>query len=331
MKFLKIFSNPFTIFYLVFAYTIAFSIWWAYLLFAKNEAAFREKIELDKFHFQERNSADAVYEETEVYQVQLKKYERQKLMIVTEGGVFVVLLLLGLLQVRRVFSKEIELAAQQRNFLLSITHELKSPLSAIKVALQTMARRSLDAAKTEKLIFNSLGDIDRLESLVENILLAAKIEREEHGLSKVSINISELVESVARRYTNNKKKIVIETVIQPDVMLKTDAVGFTSVVINLIENALKYTEEKKKILVLLSAENNEVKLTVADEGIGIPVNERENIFKKFYRIGNEETRKTKGTGLGLYIVQRFVEIYNGSIAVKENSPQGSVLEISLPC
>lgn len=323
-------SNPFSIFYFVFAYTIAFSIWWAYLLFAKNEAAFKEKIELDKIHFTERYGNVIAYETTKVYQLQFNKYKRQRVMIITEGGVFIALLLFGLLQVRRVFKKEISLVSQQKNFLLSITHELKSPLASIKVALQTMGLRNLEQEKSEKLINNSLNDIDRLESLVENILLAAKIERKEHGLSKIDIDVSELVEKLTKRFVNNKKKVQFFLNIQSGIILQTDPVGFTSIIINLIENALKYSSEGKKIEVVLEQADTNILLQIKDEGIGIPEAEREKVFEKFYRIGNEETRRTKGTGLGLYIVKRFVEIYEGEISVSDNQPSGTVFTLSFP-
>ena len=300
------------------------------MLFAKNEAAFKEKIELDKIHFTERYGNEVAYETTKVYQLQFSKYKRQRVMIITEGGVFIALLLFGLLQVRRVFKKEISLASQQKNFLLSITHELKSPLASIKVALQTMGLRALEQEKAEKLINNSLNDIDRLESLVENILLAAKIEREEHGLSKIDTDVSELVENVAKRFANNKKKVLFDVHIQPGIKLQTDPVGFTSIIINLIENALKYSSEGKKIEVVLEAADTNIMLQIKDEGIGIPEEEREKVFEKFYRIGNEETRRTKGTGLGLYIVKRFVEIYEGEISISDNQPSGTVFTLTFP-
>ncbi len=330
MKKQGLLSNPFSIFYFVFAYTIAFAVWWAYLLFAKNEAAYKEKVELDKIHFTERYGNVVAYETTKVYQLQFNKYKRQRVMIITEGGVFIALLLLGLLQVRKVFKREISMASQQKNFLLSITHELKSPLASIKVALQTMGLRTLEQEKTERLIHNSLSDIDRLESLVENILLAAKIEREEHGLSTIEVDVSELVESIAKRFVTNKKKVHFDLHIQPNIKLQSDPVGFASVIINLIENALKYSSEGKKIEVALSASETIVSLHVKDEGIGISEEEREKVFDKFYRIGNEETRRTKGTGLGLYIVKRFVEIYDGEITISNNQPMGTIFTLNFP-
>lgn len=322
-------TGPFKTFYFVFTYILAFALWWAYLLYAKNETAFNEKIELYKINF-EKSNPGVDYNTSKDYLQIVSKYHRQKFMIVTEGGVFILLLMVGLLRVRRVFLREMELAAQQRNFLLSITHELKSPLATIKLSLQTLTKRKLDPQQSEKLIGNSLLDLDRLESLVDNILLAAKIEREEPGLSHDEINVSEIVRSVADRFNHNKKEIAIKEEIKSDVYLNADGLGFTSVAINLIENAIKYSPERTEINVVLREDEGNVFLSVADNGIGISDEDKTRVFQKFYRVGNEDTRKTKGTGLGLYIVKRFVEIYKGEISMKDNTPNGSVFALRFP-
>ncbi len=310
----------------MFTYILAFSLWWAYLLYAKNETAFNEKIELYKINFEKINPG-VDYNSSKQYTDIISKYHRQKFMIITEGGVFILLLLLGLLRVRKVFLREMELAAQQRNFLLSITHELKSPLATIKLSLQTLTKRKLEAEQSEKLIGNSLLDLDRLESVVDNILFAAKIEREEPGLSSDEINISEIVRSVADRFSQNKKEIVISEEIKNDVYLNADTLAFTSVVINLIENAIKYSPEQTEIKVTLIEDEDNVLLSVADSGIGISDEDKSKVFEKFYRVGNEDTRKTKGTGLGLYIVKRVVEIFKGEISIADNSPKGTVFNL----
>lgn len=322
-------SGPFKTFYLVFAYILAFSLWWAYLLYAKNETAFTERIELQRITFQKDNPK-LDYTASKDYKDLVSKYNRQKFMIVTEGGVFILLLLLGLLRVRKVFLREMELAAQQRNFLLSITHELKSPLATIKLSLQTLVKRKLEPEQSDKLIGNSLVDLDRLESLVDNILFAAKIEREEPGLGNDEINVSDIVRAVTDRYLHNKKAIAITGEIKPDLYLHADALGFTSVVINLIENAIKYSPEQTAMHVVLTEEGGSIVLKVADNGIGISGEDKNKVFEKFYRVGNEDTRKTKGTGLGLYIVKRVVEIYKGEISIKDNTPKGTVFTLRFP-
>jgi signal transduction histidine kinase len=327
---LKLFGkNPFVLFYIVSGYIIVFTLWWAYLLASKNETAFSEKIELNRVAYQ--SHANIIkYEDTDGYLKLYSKYKRQRVMIVGEGLFFLILQVVGLLQVRRIFGKEIELAAQQRNFLHSITHELKSPLSGVKLSLQTLIKRTLEPEQKNKLIDNALSDVVRLESLVDNILFAAKIERDTHGFSDEEVSLSEIVAIVAAKFTNNKKNIDIRTNIQDEIYYNTDQVGFTSVVINLLENAIKYSTAGSQVEIHLHHTDSQIILEVKDEGYGIPDEEKKKVFEKFYRIGNEDTRNTKGTGLGLFIVSRFVEIYRGRIDLIDNSPKGSVFSLSFP-
>ena len=178
----------------------------------------------------------------------------------------------------------------QRNFLLSATHELRSPLSTVKVSLQTLQKRRLEPEQSEKLISNSLSDLNRLESLVNNILFAAKIEKDEPGFMDEEINVSELVHALADRFKDNGKSISIHTHILPDMFLETDVTGFTSVVINLVENAIKYSEPDTTVEVKLAQEKGKMVLTVADQGIGISAKDKKRVFEKFFRVGNEDTR-----------------------------------------
>ena len=327
----KVFSpNPFKTFYIVFTYILIFALWWAYLLYEKNETAYKEKIELNRIQFKEFTDSTALYSSTQEFKEIHSKYLRQKVMILTEGSVFILLLVVGLFRVRKVFLEEMKLADRQRNFMLSITHELKSPLSTIKLSLQTLNKRKLESEKSERLINNSLVDLDRLETLVDNILFAAKIEREHPGLSDEDANVSEIVQLVSGRFIHNKKNIKIEPNIQEDIYMNIDVMGFTSIVTNLIDNAIKYSEAETAIQIVLEQQDGKVVWKFIDAGIGIADEEKEKIFEKFYRVGNEDTRKTKGTGLGLYIVKQFIKIYGGEIEVKDNANGGSAFKLTFP-
>ena len=319
--------KPLTMFYIVFGYIIVFSIWWAILLYQKNETAFNEKVELNKIFYTTTNPT-VEYTSTKDYQSLYEKYGKQKQMILSEGLVFIILLFGGLWQVLSVFLKEIELNNQQTNFLLSITHELKSPLASIKLSLETIERRDLEATQVKKFLTNSLSDVDRLESLVENILFAAKIESNTHGLIEQASNLSTIVNNSVKKFEMLKKNIVLKANVAENVILNIDPIGFTSVVYNLIENAIKYSPINSEITINLQQTDTKVFFTIADKGIGIAENEKNEIFKKFYRVGNEDTRKTKGTGLGLFIVKRFVEITNSEIEVLQNEPQGTIFKIT---
>lgn len=299
------------------------------MLYDKNETAFEERIELNDIRFKQKGGIGE-YRHTADYEQVLSKHKRQRFMIIAEGSVFIALLFFGLMRVRKVFLNEIKLANQQKNFLLSVTHELKSPISTVKLSLQTLLSRKLEKEKSEKLITNSLADVDRLEKLVENILFAAKIERDEPGFSNEITNVSGIVLLAVDKFSLNKKSIPIVSKVQSNILLNCDANGFTSVINNLLENAIKYSEEGAAIKVSLETENSGVVLRVVDNGIGIPDEEKDRVFEKFYRVGNEEIRRTKGTGLGLYIVKRFVEIYKGNILVSDNLPKGTVFTLQFP-
>ena len=253
---------------------------------------------------------------------------RRWIMIAGEGSVFVCLLLLGIYQIRKSFNKETALSNQQKNFLLSVTHELKSPIASAKLQLQTLQKRELDRDKQKEIIANAINDTDRLNNLVENILLAAKIEnnvftshKEEYNLSEyITEGMNQTIESF--RY---KQRVVLD--IEPNIFMKIDRMSFPSIILNLFENAVKYSSGDSTITVGLKKQNQKIIVSVADEGLGITDEEKKYIFKKFYRIGSEETRKTKGTGLGLFIVDFLVKQHNGIISVRNNVPKGTIFEV----
>lgn len=321
--------KSFVLFYIVFGYIVVFSAWWAYLLYKTNETAFLERVEINAANFEQQQFSDKNYFVTAEFKELSDKYNRKRTMIILEGSVFIVLLFVGLLIVRRILMQEIELAELQKNFMLSVSHELKSPLASIKLNLQTLSQRQPEKAIADKLIHNSTTDIDRLESLINNILLASKLEVRPAQNTR-EVNISDICFVVAEKQKSNAKRINIVEFIEENIDYKTDAVEFTSVVNNLLENAIKYSAEETTIKLSLKENEREIELKVTDEGFGIPQDERNRIFEKFYRIGSENTRKSKGTGLGLYIVKRFVETNRGIIALAENKPQGTVFTIVLP-
>lgn len=252
----------------------------------------------------------------------------QVLMIVGEGTVFLLLLLFGLFKVRQAHTKELELNQQQKNFLLSITHELKTPIATTKLQLQTMQKHTLSPDKQQELIKHALTETERLNSLIDNVLLANRLDSGEYLFKKENKNISQLINDLLKRYYKaqlDKNEIITD--IEEEIYLKIDGHIFPSIIINLIDNAIKYSFQSKTILVFLTKQKNKIILTVTDSGSGIPEKEREKIFHKFYRVGNEDTRATKGTGLGLYIVKYIVENHQGKISARENKPQGSIFEI----
>jgi signal transduction histidine kinase len=316
--------KPITIFFILVAYILLQFSWWSYLLIELNTDVIAHKIE----NVQLRNT-DPDQRRAEEKLLSDKLVER-KWMIAGEGGVFLVLLLLGSIQTYRSFNKEMSLARQQKNFLLSITHEFKSPLASVKLYLQTLLKHDLEKEKKVSFINNAIADADRLNNLVENALLASMIDHKGYIFHKEEINLSALLRLIVHRFQslpgfNNK----VETDFQDGILMNADKMAFSLMLNNLFENAIKYAKPGTTISSTLKKSNTKIILTVKDEGPGIPDAEKTKVFEKFYRLGKEETRTTKGTGLGLYIVKYIVEHHQGKITVYDNVPEGAVFEIIL--
>jgi signal transduction histidine kinase len=276
------------------------------------------------------NHNEQSYLESVEYTKLEEQYGRQKWMIISESAVLLILTILGIWRIAKSRQKEIEVANQQRNFLLSITHELKSPIAAIKLALQTFSRRKLNEAQHAMLTNNALNDTQRLNKLVEDLLLAARVDGG-YSYSFAEADLVQLInKSIDIAAANFSGEIEFNNQIDEAYIQRADHTMLTSAFLNIIENAIKYAKESKKIIVNLKSIKNQYNLEIVDFGQGIPKSERENIFNKFYRIGNEDTRKTKGTGLGLHIVKQVITAHKGFISVKANVPNGSIFSILLP-
>lgn len=254
----------------------------------------------------------------------------RKEMIIGEGIFFMIIFVFLSFRLKSAIVREFRMQEQQRNFLLAVTHELKSPLASIKLYLQTVLKRDLSKEQQHQFMSNSLKDIERLDYLVENVLLATKLEGVRPYFPKEVLNFSELIEGVATLLQVNACTTqVIELDVEPNIQIYADRFAITNVVTNLIENAVKYSPSGKKIAVhLKSTQSGDTLLfSVADEGVGIANEEKRRIFDKFYRVGDEGTRKTKGTGLGLYIVKTVLEKHEAQIGVRDNHPTGTIFEV----
>jgi len=252
----------------------------------------------------------------------------RKAMVIGEGIFFMLIFVVGALKLKRAFVREHKIQQQQQNFLLAVTHELKSPLASIKLAIQTILKRDLSKEQRDQFLSNSLKDIERLDDLVGNVLIATKLENLRYNFPKEQIDLTELIKNVAGRLQiHSCTSQVIKTELQSDIQIEGDRFAITNVVTNLIENAVKYSPPCAHVVVKLASENGNVLFSVADHGIGIADHEKKLIFNKFYRVGNEDTRKTKGTGLGLYIVKTVLERHRAQISVKDNAPSGSIFEV----
>jgi signal transduction histidine kinase len=294
------------LFYLLTTYIVLQFAWWAYMLVDLNKSLYA-------------NADEGVL-------------RMRILMVVGEGAVFMAFLLAGIYIMQRTIRKELALVKQQRNFLLSITHELKTPIAAMKLALQTLTKHTgLPAEKREPLQQKALENNQRLEQLIENVLLATRIENDAQLMTYADTHLATLVHRAVQRIAAAHPDAAMRIHSRADEHLRahTDAVALEAIVTNLLENAIKYGEGSPVELSLARKEKWLV-LQVSDSGPGIPQAEKAAVFAKFYRMGNEETRSKKGTGLGLYLVKELVHMLGGTIALRDNQPTGATFEVLIP-
>lgn len=324
-------SRAFIFFNVVFIYIIASFAWWSYLLHKNNFENYNEIVDRQFNQYLQTGGVPSEFEKQPDVKKMRDSFRRTELMLYGEGAVFLILISIGFWRIRKTFREEIALTRQQNNFLLSITHELKSPLASLKLAMQTLQKRQLQYEHVKNMADMSMDDIERLEALVENILLASKIESANFKLDKELLDLSATTKNIFDRiklkYQTHR---IFEEDIDKNIYVHADRLSFSSVIYNLIENAIKYSDEGALIKVILKGDEHQAFLCVADNGIGIPEPEKTRIFERFYRIGREETRTTKGTGLGLFIVKQIVSLHQGNIAVKDNQPKGSIFEVTVP-
>ncbi|MDI1356228.1 MAG: HAMP domain-containing sensor histidine kinase [bacterium] len=317
-------SRSIVILSILFGYIILQFLWWELLLVKQNGLIIDEKQKLTELS--STNEQQLLHDLSVLH----RKKTTQTVMIVSEGTVFLLLLLFGIYKIKQSMDKETVLNERQRNFFLSVTHELKTPIAATKLQLQTLQKQKLDENTQKHLLQNALLETERLNGLIDNILLASRLESDEVLLKKEKQNLSMIIPQVLNRYylpQITSGDLVVD--IEPDVFCTIDVHAFPSIITNLVDNAIKYSVEKIDIRVGLHRVRNEAIITVTDKGCGIPNKDKEYVFTKFYRAGNEETRRTKGTGLGLFIVNYLVEKHKGKIGIKDNTPAGTVFELKM--
>jgi signal transduction histidine kinase len=207
--------------------------------------------------------------------------------------------------------------------MMAITHELKTPISVAKLNLETLQKYHLDEEKQKKLLRMTLQETSRLDTLINNILVSSQLEGGGYINSKEELDFSSLLKDCIKLAKSRYSERTFIENIEDEIEIAGDPLLLQLMISNLIENAVKYSPKEKPITCNLSKTNNKVVLNIIDEGIGIADTEKSKIFEKFYRTGNESTRKAQGTGLGLYLCRKIAEDHNADISVTNNVPSGS--------
>ncbi len=303
------------VYWVLLLYMLAALVWWFIAL--QNQNNLMASMRLVQLKKDDPNYLQKVV-------VIIDSQRRKTAQYIGEGSTFLALIIIGAVFVFRAVRRQIKLAQQQQNFMMAVTHELKTPIAITRLNLETLQKRQLQEDVQRKLISNTLQETSRLNTLCNNILLAAQLEAGLNASSKQEINFSELVEGCVEDFVNRYPNRSISTTINESIYINGEEVLLQMLVNNLLENALKYSPKETSITIKFDEEKNTIRLQIIDEGIGIAEFDKKKIFDKFYRAGDENVRTTKGTGLGLYLCKKIVEDHKGNIAVVDNQPQGSI-------
>ncbi len=301
-------------------YMLLALIWWTVLLANNNNEIYLKNIALHRHNPQLTIDPDELQ-----FAIDKTKFhhDRIRLMIIGEGIVFGMSLIIGMWMIQKAHNKEVEQTQNQKNFLLAITHELKSPIASVQLITETLIKRKIPFEDQTNLLQSILSENKRLEKLINNLLLATKLDTN-YQYNFENIDINQIIrQCIGRQLIQNPNATISYTYDQP-IWILGDKEALDSVFTNLIENGIKYGSALSKIDIGHKVIDKQRYIMIRDNGVGIPEAEKEKIFNQFYRVGNEKTRKTKGTGLGLYITNKIIKAHKGKIKV-ENHPEGGVV------
>jgi signal transduction histidine kinase len=240
-----------------------------------------------------------------------------------EGSFFLLVLLSTVALIGVTLRQRTELLRRQQNFLAAVSHELKSPLASIQLSAETLLLRDPDKEGRTRIADRMVAATERLGAMVTNLLDAARLDEHQVKLTSEVVDLDKLVSHVLEPIVcmGHVHGIEIENKVPAGMQIFADAAAVKSVLSNVISNAFKSVQAKGGSSIQITAEaeaagpHSMVAMEVTDDGVGFAPGEGERLFDKFFRPGNELTRKTKGAGLGLHIVQRFVDLDGGRTSI----------------
>ncbi|REK10036.1 MAG: sensor histidine kinase [Planctomycetota bacterium] len=248
------------------------------------------------------------------------------------GTSFLGLVLVGVVLYLLISIKGIRLTQRQSNFIDSVSHELKSPIASLKLYLQTLSRRPVTGEQAANFYRFMLDDVQRLDTLINHMLDAARLDQQPQEAELVDVELSEILRNCAEtacvRYRLPETAIRLST---SEAIVRARPIDLEIIFRNLIDNAIKYGGTPPEVEIDSQFVADGVVTRIVDNGPGIPAKLRRKIFGRFVRLGSELERSQTGTGLGLFIVRTLVRRLHGDIVVTDRQGQsGTIFKVRLP-
>jgi signal transduction histidine kinase len=308
------------IYWMLLLYIVAALVWWFISLTHQN--TIMRDFEISNLRSKTDSTSMPVLYQQELQEI-TAEHKRNKSKYIGEGSIFFLFIMLGAAFVYRSVRRQFNLQQQQQNFMMAVTHELKTPISVTKLNLETLQKYNLDPEKQKKIIRTTLDETARLNFLTNNILIASQLEGHRYDSSREELDLSTLLKDCLQDFRTRFPDRIFKEDIEDDADIKGDQLLLQMMINNLLENAIKYSPKENPVTAVLKKSRPGIELQIKDNGPGIPDEEKNKVFSKFYRIGNEATRKTQGTGLGLYLCRKIALGHNADISVTNNEPLGS--------
>ncbi len=223
--------------------------------------------------------------------------------------------------------------AIRRDFVANVSHELKTPIGALNLLAEAVAEAKDDPESVVRFAARMHTESERLTRLVQQIIDLSRLQNDTLSDEATVVKVDELVAEACEHSATEaeRKGIDIATAVEPELLVHGDRAQLHAAVSNLVENAVTYSPEESRVAVTASVDADDVRITVADHGIGIPGEEIDRIFERFYRVDPARARNTGGTGLGLSIVKHVAASNGGSVEVWSEPGSGSTFTLVLPC
>ncbi len=221
---------------------------------------------------------------------------------------------------------------REKQFTSDASHELRTPLAVIKGTMEVLIRKPRNQQEYENKINFCISEVDRLNKMVDQLLLLARFENQKQNINNESIYLNALLLDQITRFSDKiaTKKITINTNFTSEFYINSDSYLVSIIISNLISNAIKYTNNHGEISIILSQNSESLLFTIIDNGIGIAKNDLDKVFHSFYRADSLNNTTIKGTGLGLSIVKRLCELLSVTITIESELNVGTIINLSFP-